>query len=269
MKSRPFQAGFFTDPYIQSLDLKAKWVYVYYLFNERVNWLGCYEVTDKTALFEMDAQITQEDLKRAKEKFMEDSKLLFVENYVIIKNSEKYENHLTNKQLMSTALKQFIALPDSIKEAFISFKPQEVVNAYKSMFLTFGYGLPSSLLVGYLVDEDIRNKKEDIRNKKEEGVILEKNLNEINCLIDKFKEVNPSYKRLFANKTERSAMERLINEHSFEKMESLVSKLHEIVSMPYAPRITTPLQLERDLGKLMLFLAQEHKTKKRGGVVDV
>lgn len=174
MKSRIFVGKFFTDPYVQDLNIQEKLAYIYYLYNERVNWLGTYEVSDKTAIFEMGG-VTQETLQKIKAKFQDDGKILFVRNFVIIKNSERYENHLSNKQLMKTALLQFKTLPDDIKTAFLSFKPSDVVETYTSTFADLGYELPSNLRVTYEyptsnqpVDEDIRNKNKDIRNKKEE-----------------------------------------------------------------------------------------------------
>lgn len=174
MKSRGFQGKFFTDPYVQDLNLSEKLTYIYYLYNERVNWLGTYEVSDKTALFEI-GDIKLDTLQRIKSKFQSDGKILFTKNFVIIKNSERYECHLGNKQLTRSALSQFKALPDEIKSAFLSFKPKEVINIYSATFLELGYELPSSLLVAYeyptssqLVDEVISNKKKVISNKKEE-----------------------------------------------------------------------------------------------------
>lgn len=136
----------------------------------------------------MDAGIAIGDLKKAQERFTRDEKILFDSGYVIIKNSEKYENHLSNKQLMRSALKQFCFLPENIKNIFLTFKPKGVIDAYISMFSLIGYEIDSSLQVvynvGYSVDEVIRNKKEEvinnkkeIRNKKEE----EKNKNHKNA----------------------------------------------------------------------------------------
>lgn len=174
MKSRGFQGKFFTDPYVQNLSLSEKLTYIYYLYNERVNWLGTYEVSDKTALFEI-GDIKLEALQRIKHKFQNDGKILFTKSFVIIKNSEKYECHLGNKQLTRSALSQFKALPNEVKSAFLSFKPTEVIDIYSATFLDLGYEIPSSLLVGYeystgsqLVDEVISNKKKVISNKKEE-----------------------------------------------------------------------------------------------------
>jgi Mn-dependent DtxR family transcriptional regulator len=89
----------------------------------------------------------------------------------------------------------------------------------------------------------------------------------INHLMNLFKEVNPSYKTLFGNNTQRGALKRLVGEHTEEKIEELIKSLPEIVTRPYAPKITTPLQLEQKLGELLIFISQE-KGKKRGGFVD-
>jgi len=78
-----------------------------------------------------------------------------------------------------------------------------------------------------------------------------------NHLISLFEEVNPSYKTLYANKTQRSALERMTKEHGEEKMISLISILPKVIFKPYCPQITTPLELENKMGKLIVFLQQE------------
>lgn len=169
MKSRPFYSKFFPDTFIQTLKIKQKWVYVYYLFNERVNWLGCYEISDRQAKFEIGDDITTSEFEEAKKVLQDANRALFVDGYVILKHTERYESHLTNKQLMKTALQQFKALPNSVKNAFLAFKPSDVIDTYKSMFQELGYTLPVAYDVGYAVDEEeIKNKEERIKNKEEE-----------------------------------------------------------------------------------------------------
>ncbi len=82
-------------------------------------------------------------------------------------------------------------------------------------------------------------------------------LPDINPLLDKFRNVNPSYKRLFSNKTERDALQRLINEHGYDKIAATIDILPKIIERPYAPRITTPYMLEKKLGELATFYKQE------------
>lgn len=84
----------------------------------------------------------------------------------------------------------------------------------------------------------------------------------INPFIEKFKPVNPSYKRLFANKTQRSALQRLIDEVGADKLGRIIDYLPKTNARPYAPTITTPLQLEEKMGQLMAFVQKERNDKK-------
>jgi len=79
---------------------------------------------------------------------------------------------------------------------------------------------------------------------------------DVSLFINSFKEVNPSYQRLFGNTTEIKASVRLIQKYSLDKMISTANALQEIITKPYAPRITTPYELEKNLGKLLAFIEQ-------------
>ena len=52
-------------------------------------------------------------------------------------------------------------------------------------------------------------------------------------------------------------------------MRNLISSLPSIVQRPYAPRITTPYELELKMGKLLLYLKQEENKNQKGGVTKV
>jgi hypothetical protein len=88
-----------------------------------------------------------------------------------------------------------------------------------------------------------------------EQVVAEKD--KINPIISLFKEVNPTYERLFANKSQRSAVERLITKFGEDKITNTIKELPKIINLPYAPKITTPIELERDIGKLVAFYNQQ------------
>lgn len=90
----------------------------------------------------------------------------------------------------------------------------------------------------------------------------------INALIGLFKPINPSFARLYSNKTERDALERMVKQYSYEWLEGLISQLPDIVRKPYAPSITTPYQLERNMGKLKLFLEKAYVERGKGGIAD-
>lgn len=82
---------------------------------------------------------------------------------------------------------------------------------------------------------------------------------ELNPLLECFKGVNPSYERLYPNRTQRAALARLVKKWGAEKVRGMIESLPGIVGRPYAPKITTPVELERDLGKIKQFLEQESK----------
>lgn len=90
---------------------------------------------------------------------------------------------------------------------------------------------------------------------------------DINKTISYFEPVNPNYERIFSNKTQRESLIRMIKKHGYEKMTMVIKRLPEIINKPYAPRITTPYQLEQKLGELIAFMNQE-TGKKKGGFVD-
>ncbi len=80
--------------------------------------------------------------------------------------------------------------------------------------------------------------------------------NKINPLIEKFKPINPSYERLYSNKTQRSALERMVKKWGVEKVGAMIDQLPQIITQKGAPRPTTPYQLEEKLGAIKAFLDQ-------------
>jgi hypothetical protein len=90
---------------------------------------------------------------------------------------------------------------------------------------------------------------------------------EIWDIINLFKSVNPSYERLFSNKTQRASVERLLAKYGVDKLSATISALPEIIIKPYAPQITTPKELEDKLGKLLLFVNQEKSNKSNLGSI--
>ncbi len=85
---------------------------------------------------------------------------------------------------------------------------------------------------------------------------------EINDLIELFKTINPSYERLFGNKTQRQALERLVKKFGREKTEDMIKFLPKIFGKPYAPVIATPFELEKKLPNLISYIQRERSQKK-------
>ena len=88
--------------------------------------------------------------------------------------------------------------------------------------------------------------------------------NEINGLIKLFEPINPSYERFFKVKTQREALARLLKKHGLDKLRGIIEALPELISRPYYPKITSPWELERDLGKLYAAYQQDIKKGQLG-----
>ena len=86
----------------------------------------------------------------------------------------------------------------------------------------------------------------------------------VNAFITLFRDINPSYAILYKNKTQRDAVARLIKQYGENKLKAMIEYLPSIVYKKFAPRITTPYELEVKMGQLKQFIAQEKNDPKRG-----
>lgn len=86
----------------------------------------------------------------------------------------------------------------------------------------------------------------------------------INKAIEGFKDVNPSYARLYARKPQRAAIERLLKVHGLEKIQGIIAFLPKSNATKYAPTITTPIELEDRLGKLLAWAQKQKDTSGKG-----
>ena len=83
-------------------------------------------------------------------------------------------------------------------------------------------------------------------------------------LIFRFKEVNPAYKRLFAQKPQREAAARLLDLLGFDKSLAVAGFLQRSNAARYAPTITTPCQLEQKFGELKAWSDKQKAPAKTG-----
>jgi DNA-binding Lrp family transcriptional regulator len=99
-------------------------------------------------------------------------------------------------------------------------------------------------------------RKEDIREKELEipHAIAEVDVREI---IHSFKQVNPTHYQLFRSPAQRAAVKRMLSQFGRSHLEALIAILPQTNAERYAPTITTPFQLERDMGRLAAFLKRK------------
>lgn len=80
-------------------------------------------------------------------------------------------------------------------------------------------------------------------------------------LIDAFKEINPVYRKWFANTTQRSAAKRIIESHTLEKTLAVIKILPVTNQKKFLPSIMTPLQLEDKWSQLEMGLKRMKQEK--------
>jgi len=130
------------------------------------------------------------------------------------------------------------------------------------------YDRLSSARLGKKVVQDSVKKVNNLAHTKEtiQKIITKDNINRI---IPYFEKVNPSYKRIFSNTSQRASLQRLVSQYGEERIKNLLYQLPSIIQRPYAPRITTPYELESKMGQLIAFMKQESIKINKGGVTKV
>ena len=110
-------------------------------------------------------------------------------------------------------------------------------------------------------NDNINNNDNNVKNEK--NLVTNVTSKDTNYFISLFKPINPSYVKLFSNKTQRASIEALRKLMPDDKLERGIKLLPEIIKMPYAPRITTPCELENKLGAYIAFMKQEKNIKNK------
>ena len=95
----------------------------------------------------------------------------------------------------------------------------------------------------------------------------EDDANTTNDMINMFKEINPSYERLFLNKTERKAIERMTKKYGNKTVSNLIAFLPHSNKAKFAPIITKPTELENKLGTLKAFWKRQKNEVRQKGMV--
>lgn len=141
MKTRIVYTKIFNDEYYRNLTDKEKTIFMFLLFNEKVNMCGIYEMPDW--LICATNKIEEKELAKIKDKFQKDNKFLFVKGWVKIVNNKKYNNYTgsINEKAKAKELKD---IPNEIKDYSIN-----------------------TLSIGYQETSDsLYNKKSEIINNK-------------------------------------------------------------------------------------------------------
>lgn len=88
MKTRIIHTKFWTDSYIRKLSTKEKFYYFYLITNEFINVLHIFELPSDIA--SLQTKIPVEEINQINNKFKEDGKIDFINEYIYLVNADKY-----------------------------------------------------------------------------------------------------------------------------------------------------------------------------------
>lgn len=227
-KLRVVNTRFWDDDYTANLDPIEKLLFLYFLTNTSTDICGIYEIPLKKVA--MDTGIDKEMVQKILDRFAAEGKIFYFDGWVGIKNFIKHQS--VNPKVMA-------GIRNGLAKA-----PKQIVDSLHIDVDSLSH-FNSNL-----------NSNSNINSKA------------IASVIDAFKSVNPtSYKRWFANKTQREACEQLLSTEGIDldRVLKVVAILPKTNLMDFIPTINTPLQLAEKWTSLANALTK-HKAQLKGKV---
>jgi hypothetical protein len=115
MKTRVVQTKFWEDTWVIQLTQQEKLAFLYFMTNPRVNLSGVYQLPDKFITNDLDLEFSE--LVNIKNKFTKADKVHFVDGFVILRNSRKYNNFFKGNEWQRKAFNREIELlPKTVKD---------------------------------------------------------------------------------------------------------------------------------------------------------
>ena len=270
MKVRIIHTKFWTDPYIRSLSIKGKLLYLYVFTNEFVNILHLYEIPEDIIIKE--TGLTEEEIKEIKLKLQKDIKIDFFEEYILLKNAFKYQyysgflNNYSKMRLIyemsESALRYFKDFIKQEMDQIIKEVPKHPNKNYQSLLERVCSRLNIPLLAYPYADttKKLETRKQKPKSKKE---IIEFGVDfspEVAKVIDHYKKIYKLFyiKKLVENST---AAHHLIENYGVEKVLLMIEKAKETRKQRYYPVISNLMDLLEKWERLDIMLSRDEKEK--------
>ena len=157
----------------------------------------------------------------------------------------------TLKELEVAKLLTRVRLKNSRMEYHLSYASEPVEGKTSSLFLV-------------VTADDVKTIRKSAKStgfnyadKAIENGLVGTVIEPLNDLIEEFKPVNPSYARMFANKSQRAALQRVVQSIGFDKTRNAIKAAVACHGKRYAPTIATAIQLEERISSLSAFLRKQ------------
>lgn len=173
MTTRMIYTKLWKDEFFAGLNPTEKLLFIYFITNERVNIIHCYEITEREIVF--DTGIDRGIITRSKEVFQEAGKISFFNNYIFLRNADKYEKYKGEKN-------------DSAKEKLLSLMSKDTLD-WLNKIKDGGIDTPMKGSI---------NHKSEIINQKSENRGIVKGDNKLELSTEELQEIADKYQVPFA-----------------------------------------------------------------------
>lgn len=141
MKTRILHTRIWNDSFFSELTIEGKILFLFLITNEEIGLTGAYECSNRIISF--NTGIPMANLEKTKQELT--SKFVFIEDWVIVKNANKYTNYSSTLMMKKAYDKEYNFLPKQV---------QKHINIEGTDTVPSGYP-----------DTSINNKSEIINNK--------------------------------------------------------------------------------------------------------
>lgn len=253
-KQRYINTKFWSDNFISELNPLDRYLFLYFLTNEHTNICGIYEVPLKTISFETGLELDM--LKKMLKRLY--GKIYYIDGWVYIKNFAKHqavnESIVKGIEISKKIIPNEIMLKiNKIEQSVDSLSP---LSPHDPTYLNPNSNLNSNPNPNEAVASTARGSKK---------------YNPLGGeIIKAFIEIDPKNKSYYANKTQRSACDFLLEEYGLDEVLNRLKILPQLNKMPYFPTIHTPYDLKEKWKKLEEAVQREQfklKAKERKVII--
>lgn len=243
--------SFWTDSYIANLDPTEKLLFLYLLTNPLCNIAGIYEIQVRRIAF--DTGIDRDMVEKLLNRFVEDGKLLWVDNWVLLINHAKHQSY-KNPNVSKGISRIITDLPEKVK----ALKGFERLSHFTLLNLT-------KLNLTATAENDMGGFNKHGDDYLEGSVDYE--TGEVTPLEEK-KKAKSNHPQVYAlfeavlgrhplnwkvNKTEQEAANNLYTERGLPAVKNALLFYKEHKDKEYCPQITSPYDLDSKWTKLATF----------------
>lgn len=244
MAKRLISTSFWSDTYIEDLEVDEKLLFIYLITNPLCNIGGAYEIKLKRISYE--TGIPKERIEKILKKFDEDDRIVLIEDWIFILNFAKHQSD--NPNIRKGIERVYEELPEKIKAS----------KAFQRV----------SKRLGYLIKTLLQLNKNFITTQSQPNAPAESVSEEdVFKIFRKFKKLSP---KLTGTETKQiEATKKLIGEYGQEKALLIVDQAIAIQGTQYSPKILTPLDLWEKIGDLQVYLKRKQEDKQNSTVAQI